>query len=48
MTVPGFEQREFRDIEAFDANTAVVLAIAEPGQIIKNNRWRKELENGVY
>ncbi len=35
MTVPGFEQREFRDIEAFDANTAVVLAIAEPGQILK-------------
>ena len=35
VTVPGFEQREFRDIEAFDANTAVVLAIAEPGQILK-------------
>jgi len=35
MTVPGFEQREFRDIEAFDANTAVILAIAEPGQILK-------------
>lgn len=35
MTVPGFEQREFRDIEAFDANTAVVLAIAEPGQILR-------------
>ncbi|MBC7848601.1 MAG: oxidoreductase [Chitinophagaceae bacterium] len=35
MTVPGFEKREFRDIEAFDANTAVVLAIAEPGQILK-------------
>ena len=35
MTVPGFEKREFRDIEAFDANTAVVLAIAEPGQILR-------------
>lgn len=35
MTVPGFEKREFRDIEAFDAKTAVVLAIAEPGQILK-------------
>lgn len=35
MNVPGFEKREFRDIEAFDANTAVILAIAEPGQILK-------------
>jgi len=35
MTVPGFEQREFRDIEAFSATTAVILAIAEPGQILK-------------
>jgi photosystem II stability/assembly factor-like uncharacterized protein len=35
MVVPGFEKREFRDIEAFDANTAVAMAIAEPGQIVK-------------
>lgn len=35
MKVPGFEQRDFRDIEAFDANTAIVLAIAEPGQLLK-------------
>ncbi len=34
-TVPGFEKREFRDIEAFDANTAIVIAIAEPGHILK-------------
>ena len=33
--VPGFEKREFRDIEAFDANTAIVIAIAEPGNILK-------------
>lgn len=34
-TVPGFEQREFRDIEAFDANTAVIIAIAEPANILR-------------
>jgi hypothetical protein len=33
--VPGFEKREFRDIEAFDELTAVILAIAEPGVILK-------------
>ncbi|MBO9635700.1 MAG: oxidoreductase [Chitinophagaceae bacterium] len=33
--VPGFEKREFRDIEAFDENTAIVIAIAEPGNILK-------------
>jgi hypothetical protein len=33
--VPGFEKREFRDIEAADANTAIVVAIAEPGQILR-------------
>lgn len=31
----GLRKREFRDIEAFDANTAVAMAIAEPGQIVK-------------
>lgn len=34
-TVKGFETREFRDIEAFDDKTAVVLAIAEPAHIIR-------------
>ena len=30
MTVPGFEKRDFRDIEAFDAKTAIIMAIATP------------------
>lgn len=34
-TIKGFENREFRDIEAFDAKTAIILAIAEPGQVLK-------------
>jgi len=33
--VKGFEKRDFRDIEAFNKNTAVILAIAEPGNILK-------------
>jgi hypothetical protein len=35
LTVKGFEKRDFRDIEAFDKNTAIVIAISEPGQILK-------------
>ncbi|MHA4847047.1 WD40/YVTN/BNR-like repeat-containing protein [Flavitalea antarctica] len=35
LQVPGYEKREFRDIEGFDEETAVVLAIAEPGVILK-------------
>lgn len=34
-TVKGFEQRDFRDIEAFDENTAVITAIAEPANILR-------------
>jgi hypothetical protein len=30
MTVKGFEKSDFRDIEAFDANTAIIMAIATP------------------
>ena len=33
--VKGFEKRDFRDIEAFDANTAIIIAIAEPANILK-------------
>lgn len=35
LTVKGFEKRDFRDIEAFDNKTAIILAIAEPAQILK-------------
>lgn len=30
MTVKGFEKSDFRDIEAFDANIAIIMAIAQP------------------
>ena len=35
FTVKGYEQVDFRDIEAFDEKTAVVMGIAEPGYILK-------------
>ncbi|MET0394708.1 MAG: YCF48-related protein [Chitinophagaceae bacterium] len=34
-TVKGFEKTDFRDIEAFDAHTAVVIGVAEPAYILK-------------
>lgn len=35
FTVPGFEQRDFRDIQAFDTLTAIIIAVAEPTVILK-------------
>ena len=35
LPVKGFEKRDFRDIEAFDKNTAIIIAIAEPAHILK-------------
>jgi photosystem II stability/assembly factor-like uncharacterized protein len=34
-TVKGFEKRDFRDIEAFDDNTAIIIAVADPANIMK-------------
>src|SRR5579872_4198124 len=49
MTVPGYEKRDFRDIEAFDGKTAVVMAIAEPADILKTTdggkSWKLVYEN---
>ncbi|MBO9202275.1 MULTISPECIES: WD40/YVTN/BNR-like repeat-containing protein [Niastella] len=42
--VKGFEKTDFRDIEAFNANTAIIMGIAEPAQILKTtdggNSWK--------
>jgi photosystem II stability/assembly factor-like uncharacterized protein len=35
MTVQGYEKTDFRDIEAFDEMTAVVMGVAEPGLILR-------------
>ena len=37
MQVKGFEKTDFRDIEAFDAATAIIMGIAEPAYILKTN-----------
>lgn len=37
MTVKGFEKTEFRDIEAFDANNAVIMGVGSPAYILKTN-----------
>lgn len=35
LPVKGYENRDFRDIEAFDAVTAVIMAIDSPGLILR-------------
>lgn len=49
MTVNGFEKTEFRDIEAFDGNTALIMAVGEPAYILKTNdggeNWKVVYEN---
>src|SRR5688572_26974251 len=35
ITVKGFEKTEFRDIEAFDEKTAIIMGITEPAVILK-------------
>jgi len=49
MTVKGFEKTDFRDIEAFDANTAIIMGISEPAYILKTKdggeTWKVVYEN---
>ncbi len=48
-TAAGFEERDFRDIEAFDSNTALIMAVAEPAIILKTKdggkTWKKVFED---
>ena len=55
MTVPGFEKTDFRDIAAFDDQTAIIMAIAEPAVILKTadagKSWRtvfKDSTKGMF
>lgn len=49
FSVRGFEKAEFRDIEAFDATTAVIMAIGEPAYILRTvdggQTWKVVYEN---
>ncbi|TKK67246.1 oxidoreductase [Ilyomonas limi] len=51
ITVKGYEQRDFRDVEAFDSNTAIIMAIAEPAIILKTldggKTWKKVFEDST-
>lgn len=49
MQVTGYEKRDFRDIEAFDKSTAIIMAVADPGIILKTKdggqTWYKVFED---
>lgn len=49
MKVKGFEKRDFRDIEAFDGKTAIIIAVDTPAYILKTidggNSWKVVYEN---
>jgi len=49
MIIKGHEKRDFRDIEAFDSNTAIIMAVAEPALILKTKdggkNWYKVFED---
>lgn len=47
MEVPGYDKREFRDIEAFDERTAVIMAVGEPGDILRTTDGGQNWKN-VY
>lgn len=49
ITVTGYEKSDFRDIEAFDENTALMMGITQPAVILKTTdggtSWRKVFED---
>lgn len=51
MTVKGFEKTDFRDIEAFDTSTAIIMGIAEPAYLLKTSdggkNWKLVYENNT-
>lgn len=55
MTVKGFEKTDFRDIEAFDKTTAVIMGIAEPAYLLRTTdggeSWKivfKNADKGMF
>lgn len=51
LTVRGYEKRDFRDIEAFDEHTAIIMGVAEPAIILKTKdggkSWKKVFEDST-
>ncbi|HXS55933.1 MAG TPA: hypothetical protein VN726_07395 [Hanamia sp.] len=55
ITVKGFEKTDFRDIEAFDENTAIIMGISEPAFILRTTdggeNWKvvfKDTAKGMF
>lgn len=44
LQLKGYEKREFRDVEAFDSLNAIIMAVGEPGLILKTDdggiKWK--------
>jgi photosystem II stability/assembly factor-like uncharacterized protein len=51
IKVAGYEKRDFRDIEAFDRNTAIIMGVDAPAIILKTmdggKSWKKVLEDST-
>ena len=51
LTVKGFEKNDFRDIEAFDENIAIIMAVDSPAYILKTidggTTWKIVYENHI-
>lgn len=49
ITVKGFEKTDFRDIEAFDSKTAIIMAVDSPAYILKTidagENWKVVFED---
>lgn len=49
LRVKGFEKRDFRDIQAFDATTAIIMSVDTPAYILKTvdggESWKVVYEN---
>lgn len=49
MTVPGYEKTDFRDIEAFDEKTCIIMGIDSPAYILKTEdageHWKVVFED---
>jgi photosystem II stability/assembly factor-like uncharacterized protein len=51
LIVKGYEKRDFRDIEAFDSSTAIIMAVDNPAYILKTidggTTWKKVFEKNM-
>ena len=51
FVIKGFEKRDFRDIEAFSASTAIIMAVDAPAYILKTTdggeSWKVVYENNT-